>query len=300
MDKQNQTDKLEQKNNEIRLNKKMRLWNKYKNYIFGLAGILIIIILAFIILKGCGKSTDEGKNTTSAIQNNASSKDAGNGTKSAADQTKTAGETATQANTQAVTANKVYTTNRTVTKEDLTATSFYDNAAFLGDSIVDGIGYYGFLPKNKIIADTNLTTDKAMNNIDELVSTSPQKVFIMLGINDLNYGSKSVDTITGNYQALIKQIKAKLPTAKIYIISVLPITQAYEAKSNVYIKKANLDQLNNNLKAFVASEGVDYLDLTSAFQNGTGYLNESVTNNGLNISNDYYGFLLNTIADMLK
>lgn len=298
MDKQNESNRPVQKNSDIRINKKMRLWNKYKNYIIGFGGILVVVLLALLVLKGCGKNTDESKNTTSDINNTTISN---NGTSQAVtNQTKSADQTTTQAITQPVAANKVYTTNKVVSKEDFTASSFYDNSVFLGDSIVSGIGYYGFLPTNKIIADTNLTTDKAINKVDELASTSPQKAFIMLGINDLNYGTRGVDTIATNYEALIRQIKAKLPSAKIYIISVLPITQTYEAKTTVYIRKANLDQLNNKLKAMVASSGVDYLEIATAFQSSSGYLTDSVTNNGLNISNDYYGFLLNTIAEMLK
>lgn len=298
MDKENQSNRPVQKNSEIRINKKMRLWNKYKNYIIGFAGILIVVLLVLLVLKGCGKSTDESKNTTSAIDNVTN---ANKGTsQSATDQTKSADQPTTQAMTQAVAANKVYTTNKVVSKEDFTTSSFYDNSVFLGDSIVSGIGYYGFLPTNKIIADTNLTTDKAVSKVDELASNSPQKVFIMLGINDLNYGTRGVDTIAANYETLISQLKVKLPSAKIYIISILPITQTYEAKANVYIRKANLDQLNNKLKSMVATSGIDYIEVSTAFQNSTGYLSDNVTNNGLNISNDYYGFLLNTIAEMLK
>ena len=122
----------------------------------------------------------------------------------------------------------------------------------------------------------------------------------MLCINDLNYESRSVDAIATSYATLIGQIKAKLPSAKIYILSVLPITQAYESKASIYIRKANLDQLNNKLKGMVTTSGFDYLDLATPFQSSTGYLNESVTSNGLSINNDYYGFMLNTIADMLK
>ena len=295
MNKNNGSDRSEQNISDIRINKKMRLWNKYRNYIIGFAGILAVILIVVFVIKGCGKSGSDGSDkVTDANQITV-------GTKESSDQTTQAATNQTQpSTTQVALANKVYTTTRPIAKEEFTTTSFYDNSVFLGDFIVSGIAYYGFLGKDKVIADTNLTTDKALSNVDQLASSAPQKVFIMLGINDLNYGVRGVDTIAANYATLIAQIKAKLPSAKIYILSVLPITQAYESKANVYIRKANLDQLNTKLKELVSTSGVDYLELGAPFQSSTGYLNESATSNGLNISSDYYGFLLNTIADMLK
>ena len=298
MNKQNQSNKSEQNISDIRINKKMRLWNKYKNYIIGFVGLFAVVFLVIFMVNGGGKSgTDDSMKATVSDEVSTSTKDSANqSTQAATNQTKST----TQATTQSSSVNKVYTTTKVLAKEEFTTASFYDNSVFLGDFIVSGIEYYGFLGKNKVIADTNLTTDKALANIDQLASYAPQKVFIMLGINDLNYGVRGVDTIVDNYATLIAQIKAKLPSAKIYILSVLPITQAYESKANVYIRKANLDQLNSKLKEIVTTSGVDYLEVGIPFQNSTGYLNENVTSNGLNISNDYYGFLLNTIADMLK
>jgi len=298
MNKQNQSNKSEQNISDIRINKKMRLWNKYKNYIIAVAGIIAVIFLVVVVFKGCGKSgSDESAKVTDPNEIVETTKDSSDqSTQSASEQTKAV----TQSTTQAATGNKIYTTTRVLAKEDFTSSSFYENSVFLGDFIVSGIEYYGFLGKNKVVADTNLTTDKALNNIDQLASSAPQKVFIMLGINDLNYGVRSVDTIAANYATLIAQIKGKLPSAKIYILSVLPITQSYETKANVYIRKTNLDQLNGKLKEIVTTSGVDYLELGTPFSSSTGYLNESATSNGLNISSDYYGFLLNTIADMLK
>lgn len=287
-----------EKNGEIKINKKMRLWNKYRRYIIGLGGVLVILLLISLLSKGCNKSNagEEKTQTTVAASENSTEATAAGNTESQAATSQTPAET--QAAT--VAANKVYSTAKIVAKEDITSAAFYDNSVFLGDAIVNGIGYYKYLGADKIFGDTNTTTDKATSYIDAITAKAPQKVFIMLGINDLNYGSKNTDAIAASYASLISAIKTKLPAAKIYVISVLPITKDYEAKSGVYIRKANLEALNNKLKGMVTTSGFDYLDLTTAFQDSTGYLNTAVTGNGLNLTSTYYGFLLNTIADMLK
>lgn len=276
------------KNANIRINKKVRYWNKYKYFV---GGAVVIIIFFIFILKGCNKNNSDNSNTQVTFHISDS-------TTQSSDQTKSGANSSTaQAATQA-SVNRVYTTTKKVAKEDFTAASFYDNAVFLGDTVANGISYYNFLSGNKIISDINLTIDKAYGNLDQLAQTSPQKVFLMIGINDLNHGSKSVDSIFDSYSSLVNQIKAKLPNANIYVVSVMPISQSLESKT--YIRKANIDALNNKLKTLISVPGVNFLDLAPAFQTESGYINDNVTGNGLSINYDYYGFLLNTIADMLK
>jgi hypothetical protein len=43
-----------------------------------------------------------------------------------------------------------------------------------------------------------------------------------------------------------------------------------------------------------------YIDVASAFKDGTGYMTASFTGNGSNIYNEYYPFLLNGIAGVIK
>lgn len=278
------------KNSEIKINKKMRNWNKYKHYIIGGVAILILAILATVIFKSCSKNDTEQQTTESIQITTAASTTA---------TTTAATVAATEATTQA-TAKSLYTTTKTVTKEEFTQADFYSNSVFFGDALVNGIEYYKLLGPDKVVYDVNLTTDKAIKYVDDVVSYSPSKVFLMLGINDLNYGTRSTATIVENYQTLVNDIHTKLPSAQIYIVSVLPITKSYESKTTVYIKKAGIDDLNTQLKTMAGKSNVNYIDIATAFQDGTGYLDSSVTGNGLNISSTYYGFMLNTIAEMLK
>lgn len=281
------------KNSGIRINKKMRLWNRYKLFVIGGVGVLAVIIVFSILLKGCSGNDNKGEETVT--------------TKAVISQTKQAETNASavtsasssQAQTAAPQFNKVYTASKTLAKEDFKSSAFFEKSVFLGDSFVNGIEYYGYL-SGKVVSNTNMTTDKATDYINEVASKSPEKIFIMVGINDLNYGSRTNDTIVANYTKLISGLKAALPNAKIYILSVLPITKEYESKTNVYIRKANLDDLNNKLKGLVGTANVDFVDLNPAIIDASGYLNTAVTTNGLNISNSYYGFILNTIAETIK
>ena len=49
--------------NKIVLNRKMRLWNKYKKPVIGAVSVIVIVIAAVVVLRACsvGKTDDSGK-----------------------------------------------------------------------------------------------------------------------------------------------------------------------------------------------------------------------------------------------
>ena len=195
----------------------------------------------------------------------------------------------------------MYTSTKTIAKEEFTKSDFYSTSVFFGDSIVNGIEYYNHLGPDKVVSDVNVTTDKATKYISDVVMYNPSKVFVMIGINDLNYGTRSTETIVSNYKALVSELHTKLPSAEIYIVSVLPITKAYESKTTVYIKNTAIDSLNTQLKTMVENvDSVSFVDIAPSFKDSAGYLDSNATSNGLNLTNAYYGFMLNTIAELVK
>lgn len=283
---------------EIRINKKMRTWNKYKNYVFGAVGIIILVLIVTFSVRSCAREQKEeeellySKPSMGALQ-----------VTEGAEQSQTQAATQpVEATTQAPTkpAGAVLTTTRTVASEEFTSEASFANSIFIGDSIVSGISYYKYLGNDRVVADTNLTASKALDKVSQIAAGNPDKVYIMLGLNDLNYNSKTVDSIAQDFTNLVAQIKQTVPTAKIYLVSVTPITKACESKSNIYIKMSNVEALNTKLKEVSSSQGVYFADINSALQDSSGYLNSSVTGNGYNLKSEYYGFLLNTLAEMTK
>lgn len=303
------------KKSDLKINKRMRMWNRYKNLFIGGVAIVIILIFFVIILKSCSNNSPEAEINSKPTVNETATSKLVNGediTKNSNEnQTKAPSQAETnpsqQETTQATTAasgNSVYTTNKTVEKQDVTSKDYYSNSIILGDALANGFEYYKYLDDSRVVSNNNMTVAKGGDYIDEVVSANPDKVFVTLGINDLNNGFSTntiVDTTAKNYESLIGSIKSKLPNSKIYIVSVLPITKAYESKTTVYITKANIDSLNSKLQAIAEkTDNVAYVNIASAYTDSTGYLTSSVTNNGLNIASGYYGFMLNTIAEMVK
>lgn len=296
--------------NKIVLNRKMRLWNKYKKPVIGVILAVVVIAVVAIVLKLCsiGKPVED-KATTLANNNNnnndiiitqSSIEMSNNETTSAAD---------TESTTSAVTESTTSSTTsaaqvsggvaRITTKAEIqeyTSRSNYDDAVFFGDMIVSGIGEYGYLDTSRIFSDNNLTTDKALNSVSSVAVANPSKVYVLVGLNDLNYGTRSGENVAERIGSIVKSLKEAIPSAKVYVVSLLPITQSFEAKSNVKITQAAIDEANSTLAARATEYGMTFIDIADAFKDESGYLNTDVSTGGYNLNHNYYPFFLNNIS----
>lgn len=271
---------------EIKLNRKMRMWNKYRNYFITGVVIVIVLIVLAIIFKGCsGKKKNDTKPTVTQQTTQADV---------------TSNESTNETTTQAAqgSSGNVYKVEGTAGQEDFTAKDSYADTVVLGDFIAGGMSYYGYLSDSQVVSDDNMTTRKAADYIDSVASANPKKVVIMLGLNDANYGTMSGEAIGDNISEVVSSVKSKCPSAKIYVVSVLPVTYAFEGRSSV--EQSVLDTINTQLESKAASMNVTYIDIANSYKDESGYLKGDCTGNGCNLNSGYYPFLLNNIAKAFK
>lgn len=186
---------------------------------------------------------------------------------------------------------------KTPAEEDFTNESFFEGAVFVGDAFVEGIDLYQFLDSKQLIFDRNWTTGKAeANALDKVAASNATKVFLEIGINDLNNGW-SADRVFESYKELVDGIKGKLPSAEIYVISLFPVTSGFEAKENISIKNTEVASLNEMLAGM---EGITFLNVNKSIADAEGNLPDVMSSSGLNIKKGYYGFILNLIAEMCQ
>lgn len=273
---------------KISLNRKKRMWNRYRNYIVGLAVLVVAVIIFAIVLKSCnGKSSDkkDDNKAASSVQQES--------TAQVTQESNASTENVTQQTTAAA-AGRVLSVSGTPGSEDYTSSSVYSKSVFIGDFVVSGISQFGFLPDAQVISSNSMTSDKLTGYLDNIVSQSPDSVYIMVGINDLNYGSRSVDDIFNYEKEFIEAVKSALPSADVCVLSVLPISQRFESSSKV--KQANIDSLNGKFSENAESLGITYIDTASVFKDASGYFGSSYTDSGYNLKSGYYAFMLNGIA----
>jgi lysophospholipase L1-like esterase len=165
---------------------------------------------------------------------------------------------------------------------------------------VSGLSFYNFLSGSQVFYSNGMTTDKALSEVSSIASGNPSKVFIMVGLNDINYGTRSADVIAENLITLANELHESIPSAKIYILSLLPVTSAFESNSSNKITQSAIDDVNTQVSSLAVSAGYYYIDIADAYKNSSGYLMSDATNNGSNITHDYYPFMLNAIAEAAR
>jgi len=169
---------------------------------------------------------------------------------------------------------------------------------FLGNSITDGAEWSELFQnpniKNRGIGGDD--TDGVLNRLDEVTSSQPEKVFIMIGTNDLAYG-KSVDYINKNYTKIIDTIKAQSPNTKIYIQSILPVDDVIHTTR----PNKNIIEINKHLQQLSKDKNLNYIDLTPIFTDVNGKLNkEEFSIDGLHLNGKGYEVWKNVIEKYIK
>ena len=166
--------------------------------------------------------------------------------------------------------------------------SYFDDAAFVGDSVSLKLSYYAMSTKKlgeaQFFTAGSLGANNALWEISDesvhpsyrgekmliedcIANSGAKKVYLMLGMNDLAlYGIE--DTIAA-YDTLITNILAKSSGVKIIVQSMTPMTDT----SNIYGTSLNNDvirEYNSRLEIFCADKGYTFADVASVMYDENG------------------------------
>jgi lysophospholipase L1-like esterase len=169
---------------------------------------------------------------------------------------------------------------------------------FLGNSITDQAEWHEIFNKlnikNRGIGGDD--TDGILERLDEVVSSHPDKIFLMIGTNDLTYG-KSVDHVLENISDILDRIRTRSPETSVYVQSVLPTEDAiHTTRSNADIMK-----INAGLQEICRERELIYIDLFTPFANEEQKLNLEFSIDGLHLNGKGYmlwkDLIINYIED---
>lgn len=161
---------------------------------------------------------------------------------------------------------------------------------FLGNSITDG-AEWAELFKNPRIKNRGIsgdTTDGVLYRLKEVTSSAPDKVFLMIGINDLSR-DVSKETVFENICKIATQIKEDSPKTRVFIQSILPVNASLGKFAKHTNKGAEVIWVNDQLKDWCGQNKFKYIDLYSRLVSpGTQELNPDFTNDGLHLTSGGY------------
>ena len=177
--------------------------------------------------------------------------------------------------------------------------SYFDDAAFVGDSRTDGFMLYSGIGTGRNLTSNGLSIFKLAEKkalkiggkkytlLEALALEEYGKVYLSLGVNELGvYNDEGFYT---SYCAAIDAIRAVQPKAVIYIQGLIPLNekQIEEYNGNKYNLTNEHLRIYNDLMRRVAEEKqVVYLDLYTEFADENGSLPEGVSRDGVHLVKD--------------
>ncbi|MDD5396583.1 MAG: GDSL-type esterase/lipase family protein [Candidatus Moranbacteria bacterium] len=154
------------------------------------------------------------------------------------------------------------------------------SVVFLGDSITEHEDWnklfgVSFITNAGISGNT---TDDVLLRLDQALVSKPQKLFLMIGINDLLRG-KDVEHVLANYETILSRIRSQLPGTTIYVQSVLPINNGLSKIGTVEAKK--IISLNDKLRLLADGNKIVFIDLYPSFCGADNKLYPKYANDGV-------------------
>lgn len=179
--------------------------------------------------------------------------------------------------------------------------SCFENSAFVGNSRLLAVGNYGFAKHVYAKVGLNVKTvftekceGSSVAVIDELNGKSFDKVFLMFGDNECGWGS--MDAFEKDYGKVVKAVKERVPNAKIYLISVLPISKSKSAENEFGCNKDSIEACNKRIMSLAQKEDVAFINAAESLADSEGYLPDDLSTDGVHMGKKGTGIWLSYVA----
>jgi lysophospholipase L1-like esterase len=181
-------------------------------------------------------------------------------------------------------------------KEAVADPSFFTDAAFLGDSITEALIINSPTDEATVLAAKGMTINKALTFVPQLISAAPNKVYILLGINDIANYNAPIDRHITSYRTLLTTLMKDLPHSTLYVQSVFPLAKHYNNTINK-LTNEKVEQFNEKLAQLCQELGLRYIDVFQSFKDESGYMITALSSDGLHLKASYYPFWLNLLME---
>lgn len=165
---------------------------------------------------------------------------------------------------------------------------------FVGDSITARGEWQEFFP-DKIVLNRGIdsdVTEGVLHRLDTVTASKPDKIFLMIGINDIRQGIDSEETLS-NYGQIVDSLQKTLPDSDIYIQSILPVN------SKTGIDNRSVLSLNQSIKELAESYGLTYIDIYSDMADENNDLPAAYSVDGVHMTGDGYQIWLRRLGQYI-
>ncbi len=160
---------------------------------------------------------------------------------------------------------------------------------WMGDSLTEQ-AWWSFLTKEKDVVNRGIGGDNTrgmLARLDEILSFSPRKIFLMGGVNDLS-GNIPVEEIAENVRKMLEMVRSQAPECEVYLQSIITPNNEVLAYPYAKGKQAQTKELNRRYKALCEEGLATWVDLTPLLENEQGELKEELTKDGIHLHPEAY------------
>lgn len=155
---------------------------------------------------------------------------------------------------------------------------------FVGDSITARGEWQEFFPEQIVLnrgIDSDVT-EGVLNRLSAITEAQPERIFLMIGINDLRQGIPLEATLD-YYGQILDNLAAALPDCEIYVQSVLPV------HSSTGIANTDVQALNASIQELAIERDVTYIDIYSLLADEDNDLPKAYSVDGVHMTGEAYG-----------
>ncbi len=160
---------------------------------------------------------------------------------------------------------------------------------WIGDSLTEQ-GWWNFLSKEKNMVNRGIGGDNTrgmLARLPEILESSPRKIFLMAGVNDLS-GNRPVEEVAANIRKMLEMVREQVPSCEVYLQSVITPNNDVLAYAYIKNKQSQMRELNTRLKGFCDEGLATWVDLTQILHDEKGELREELTKDGIHLHPEAY------------
>lgn len=160
---------------------------------------------------------------------------------------------------------------------------------FVGNSLTDGNEWSESFGNQKM-KNRGISGDISAGviaRIDEIANRAPEKVFLMIGVNDLSRNI-TPDSVVKNILLIADYLRHHSPATRLYVQSLLPVNSSYQKFTNHTGKGEQIKIVNKMLEDAALKHRYSFINLYPAFCDGGEKLKQTFSNDGLHLTGDGY------------
>ena len=173
--------------------------------------------------------------------------------------------------------------------------SYFTDALFIGDSRLQGFGFWSGLPATYYCATgfqlykfETANVVQTENGKVPIFQAMPYdaftKIYIKVGLNELGFGTE--ENFENYYAQLIAKLREYEPRAIIYVHGILPVT-AKKSETDKAHNNPNIRTRNAALEQFAKTQKAYYLDAGPAVSDEEGNLRPEMTSDGIHLKPEH-------------